>query len=107
MSRLVDTTRARGYSIRDAGYGGAHTGTGLAHAAGTGDDGRSSIALPILLDDHVLGCVNLTWRRAALTLDQIVERHLVDLRVAVQAIRQRAESHQGVRLGLDSGGRTR
>ena len=50
VSRLVDTTRARGYSIRDAGYGGAHTGTGLAHAAGTGDDGRSSIALPILLD---------------------------------------------------------
>jgi len=94
VSRLVDTTRARGYSIRDAGYGGAHTGTGLAHAAGTGDDGRSSIALPILLDGRVLGCVNLTWRRAAVTLDQVVERHLVDLRAAVQAICQRAESRQ-------------
>jgi IclR family mhp operon transcriptional activator len=95
VSRLVDTTRARGYSIRDAGYGGAHTGTGLAHAAGTGDDGRNSIALPILLDGHVLGCVNLTWRRAAVTLEQIVERHLDDLRHSVQAISQRAEGHQG------------
>ena len=94
VSRLVDTTRARGYSVRDAGYGGAHTGTGLAHAAGTGDDGRSSIALPILLDGRVLGCVNLTWRRAAVTLDQVVERHLVDLRAAVHAICQRAESRQ-------------
>jgi IclR family mhp operon transcriptional activator len=94
VGRLVDATRARGYSVRDAGYGGAHTGTGLAHAAGTGDDGRHSIALPIMLDGNVLGCVNLTWRRAAVTLEQVVERHLVDLRAAVQAIRQRAESDQ-------------
>ena len=91
VGRLVDATRARGYSIRDAGYGGAHIGTGLAHAAGTGDDGRHSIALPILLDGQVLGCVNLTWRRAAVTLEQVVERHLPDLRAAVQAIRQTAD----------------
>jgi IclR family transcriptional regulator, mhp operon transcriptional activator len=94
VGKLVDSTRARGYSVRDAGYGGAHTGTGLAHAAGTGDDGRSSIALPVLLDGRVLGCVNLTWRRAAVTLDQIVERHLGDLRAAVAAIQHRAESHR-------------
>jgi IclR family transcriptional regulator, mhp operon transcriptional activator len=87
VRRLVETTRARGYSVRDAEYGGAHVGTGLAHAAGTRDDGRSSIALPILANGQVLGCVNLTWRRGAVTLDQVVERHLADLRAAVAAIR--------------------
>lgn len=114
VARVVETTRARGYSVREAGYGGAHTATGLAHAAGIADDGRNSIALPILLEGHVLGCVNLTWRRAAVTLEQIVERHLADLRTAVQAIGQRAESGSclrngtiGLRMGLDSGGSTR
>jgi IclR family mhp operon transcriptional activator len=96
VGRVVDATRARGYSVRDTGYGGAHTGTGLAHAAGTGDDGRNSIALPILFDGHVIGCVNLTWRRAAVTLEHVVERHLPDLRAAVQAIRKQAESDRAI-----------
>lgn len=96
VRRLVESTRARGYSVRDTEYGGADTGTGLAHAAGVGDDGRSSIALPILLAGHVLGCVNLTWRRDAVTVAQVVERHLADLRAAVEEIRHRAAADQAM-----------
>ena len=94
VGRLVETTRARGYSVRDAGYGGAHTGTGRAHATDAVDDGRGSIARPILLAGQVLGCVNLTWRRDAVTVAQVVERHLPDLRAAVGEIEQLAADDQ-------------
>lgn len=54
------------------------------------DDGRNSIALPIVVNGQVLGCVNLTWRSTVMTVRQIAERHLDDLQAAIVAIQKRA-----------------
>ena len=72
------TTRRRGYSVRDPGFGG-HYSKGRKES----DDGRNSIAMPIRSGGEVLGCVNLTWRMKALTVAQLVDRYGKDLRAAV------------------------
>jgi hypothetical protein len=46
------------------------------------DDGRNSIAVPIILSGQVLASLNLTWTRRATTGPQIVADHLEDLRSA-------------------------
>ncbi len=81
---LVDQTRRRGYAVRDPDFGG-HYDLSRAEA----DDGRDSIAMPITVAGQVIGCVNLTWRRRVLTLEQVTSRHLGDLRAAVRAIEER------------------
>ncbi len=53
------------------------------------DDGRNSIAMPVRTGGHVLGCVNLTWRRKALTLTEVVQRYAGDLRAAITTIENR------------------
>jgi IclR family mhp operon transcriptional activator len=67
------------------------------------DDGRSSIAMAVRSGGHVLGCVNLTWRRKALTLTQVVDRYAGDLRSAVTTIEGRLVV-SGVAAGNVAGG---
>ena len=45
--------------------------------------------MPIRTGGHVLGCVNLTWRRRALTLTEVVQRYAGDLRAAITTIENR------------------
>ncbi|HUY49311.1 MAG TPA: helix-turn-helix domain-containing protein [Streptosporangiaceae bacterium] len=85
VRRIVETTRRRGFSVRAADFGGDYAKT-----RAESDDGRNSIAMPIRVNGHVLGCVNLTWRMSVLTLQQVTDRHLAELRAAVQAIEKRA-----------------
>jgi IclR family mhp operon transcriptional activator len=85
IRRIIQATKRRGYSVRDADFGGDY-----ARTRKDVDDGRNSIAMPIMVNDQVLGCVNLTWRLRVMTVRQIAERHLEDLRAAVTAIEQRA-----------------
>jgi IclR family transcriptional regulator, mhp operon transcriptional activator len=85
IRRIVEATKRRGYSVRDADFGGDY-GRSRADV----DDGRMSIAMPILVNGQVLGCVNLTWRWAVMTVSQIADRHSADLRAAVTAIQERA-----------------
>jgi IclR family mhp operon transcriptional activator len=85
IRRIIQTTKRRGYSVRDADFGGDY-----ARTRREVDDGRNSIAMPILVNSQVLGCVNLTWRLSVMTVKQIAERHVADLRAAVTAIEQRA-----------------
>src|SRR5436305_501954 len=53
------------------------------------DGGRNSIAMPVRTGGHVLGCVNLTWRRRALPRTEVVQRYAGDLRTAVTTIENR------------------
>jgi IclR family transcriptional regulator, mhp operon transcriptional activator len=84
VRRIVTATRRRGYSVRAPDFGGHYSKTRREL-----DDGRSSIAMPVRSGGHVLACVNLTWRRKALTLTQVVDRYAGDLHTAVTTIEGR------------------
>ena len=87
VRRLVETTRRRGYSVRAPDFGGDHD-----RPRSEVDDGRESIAMPVRLDGRVVGCINLTWRRQALSLPTAVQRHLEDLQAAVRTVEERARA---------------
>lgn len=87
IRQIIEATRRRGYSVRALDFGGDY-----ARTRDEVDDGRNSIAMPLLADGQVLGCVNLTWRLAIMTVRQIADRHLADLRDAVTEIQDRAAS---------------
>jgi IclR family transcriptional regulator, mhp operon transcriptional activator len=87
VRRMVTATRRRGYSVRSPDFGGHYSKTRR-----EADDGRNSIAMPVRSDGHVLGCINLTWRRKALTLTQVVDSYASDLRMAVTTIEGRLAS---------------
>ena len=46
--------------------------------------------MPIRVNGQVLGCVNLTWRMKVLTVRQVAERYLGDLRAAIHTVQKRA-----------------
>ena len=87
VRRMVETTRRRGYSVRAPDFGGDHD-----RPRSEVDDGRESIAMPVRVDGRVVGCINLTWRRQALSLRTAVQRHLEDLRTAVRTVEERAQA---------------
>jgi IclR family mhp operon transcriptional activator len=82
---VVRQTRERGYSVRDPEFGGHYAKT-----REQWDDVRNSIAMPIRVDGHVLGCINLTWKNKLMTLAAAVKRHLGALSEAVKTIEGRA-----------------
>jgi IclR family transcriptional regulator, mhp operon transcriptional activator len=85
VRRIIQATRRRGYAVRAADFGGDY-----ARPRAQVDDGRTSIAMPVVVGEQVLGCVNLTWRLRVATVREMVDRHLDDLRAAVAEISQRA-----------------
>jgi IclR family mhp operon transcriptional activator len=97
VRRIVAATRRRGYSVRAPDFGGHYSKTRR-----DVDDGRSSIAMAVRSGGHVLGCVNLTWRRKALTLTQVVDRYAGDLRSAITTIESRLAA-SGVGAGSVAG----
>lgn len=93
LGAVIVATRTRGYSIRDAEFGGHYSKT-----RADADDGRNSIAMPIRIDGHVLGCVNLTWKSRTMSVAQAVRRHFEALKAAVTTIEERA-LREGVGAG--------
>lgn len=83
IRQLVESTRHQGYATRVADFGGDYE-----KPRTETDDGRNSIALPITVDGRVLGCMNITWRRDVVSVQQIVRLHLHDLRSAVASVEQ-------------------
>jgi IclR family mhp operon transcriptional activator len=101
MRRILAATRRRGFSVRAPDFGGHYIKTRR-----EADDGRNSIAMPIRTGGHVLGCVNLTWRRKALTLTEVVQRYAGDLRAAITTIENRlADAGVGPAIGAGEGPR--
>lgn len=90
VRELVRSGRRNGYGVRTPDFGGDFTRTRK-----EADDGRSSIAMPIVLDGEVLGCMNLTWRTKVISLTRIAERHGDDLRGAIRELEQRIAQAMG------------
>lgn len=57
LARMIEETAQRGYAIRNEGEFNAKT---------------SSIAVPIVRDEVVLGCISVIWIRSALALDEAI-----------------------------------
>lgn len=76
LDRMIATTRTRGYAVRDGNEYNPRT---------------SSVGVPILHDDTVLGCLTVIWVRGAMTLDEALERFTAPLREAAADIVRRVE----------------
>jgi IclR family mhp operon transcriptional activator len=81
VSRRLAQVRNRGFGFRDAAFGGHFDKPRREY-----NDGRDSIATPIVIGDRVLGCVNLTWSTRAVTRAAIVTTHLKSLQRATTEI---------------------
>ncbi|HEY0877501.1 MAG TPA: helix-turn-helix domain-containing protein [Zeimonas sp.] len=84
VRELVRSGRRNGYGVRTPDFGGDY-----ARTRREADDGRSSMAMPIVVDGQVLGCMNLTWRTRVISLARMAERHGGDLREAIRQVEQR------------------
>jgi IclR family transcriptional regulator, mhp operon transcriptional activator len=65
VAQLLAETRAQGFGLRDADFGGSFD-LGRAQA----DDGRESLGVPIRVGNHVAGTLNITWTRRVMKRDQ-------------------------------------
>lgn len=81
FERLLDTTRQRGYAVRDPKWGGDYR-----RPREEFDDGLAAIAVPILGRNRVIGCVNIVWIARILTVDRIVSAHVQQLQSAAARI---------------------
>ena len=84
VERVLEHTRRQGYGQREL-----HCGGYYARGGPDSDETYTSIAVPILVDERVIGCVNLTWIARSATASEIATRHLADLKSAAAAIAAR------------------
>ena len=77
VARLVSQTQAQGYGLRDPSIAGEGVGQKV-----MADDGRNSIAVPVIVAGQVVASLNLTWTRRATNASQIIGEHLEALRAA-------------------------
>jgi IclR family mhp operon transcriptional activator len=87
VKRVLLGTRKRGYGVRDPRFGGDFDRPRRHH-----DDGRDSIAVPIVVEERVLGAINLTWIQKVATRSEIVQAHLDYLAEAAKSIAARLTS---------------
>jgi len=87
IERMLEATHERGYSIRDLQWGGHFSETKAQY-----DDGLAAIAVPILVKNRVVGCVNIVWIARVAKVDVIVKKHIVDLQKAAGLIAASYES---------------
>jgi IclR family transcriptional regulator, mhp operon transcriptional activator len=69
------TTRKRGFAVRDPRFGGNFDLTRRDY-----DDGRDSLAVPVMLNRRVIGCVNVTWIRRVTSQAKVVREFLADVK---------------------------
>ena len=81
VDRVLSETRRLGYGPRDAAFGG-HISKPISKI----DDGLNAIAVPVMLNAAVLGCINIVWIRHLLTQAEMASRHLSDLKQAAGRI---------------------
>jgi len=84
LNQILADTRKRGYGTRDPDFGGNYD-----QPRSRVDDGRNSIAVPVLVRDEIVGCVNLTWVAKVATVKDIADRFLPDLNEAARTIGSR------------------
>lgn len=87
VAAMVAATRRRGFATRARDFGGD-----IERTRAEFDDGRDSIALPIMRGQDVLATMNLTWRRTVVSQAQVLERYLTQFQAAVRDIEVRARN---------------
>ena len=65
LARMIEETAQRGYAVRNEGEFNAKT---------------SSIAVPIVRGEVVLGCISVIWIRSALALDEAIRTFVAPMR---------------------------
>ncbi len=70
IAQMVQSTRARGYAVREGG-----------RAPGT-----TSIAVPVMNNGKIVAAINIICVASAIALDEIVKRYLAPMRRAVREI---------------------
>ena len=73
MRQILIETRDKGYGTRDPTFGGGAYGR-------QSPDGLAGIAVPLLDNRRVHGVINIIWSKAAKTVEDMVQDHLIDLR---------------------------
>ena len=68
---MMAETAQRGYAIRNEGEFNPKT---------------ASIAVPVVRDDVVFGCISIIWIRSALTVEEAIAKFVAPLRKAAAAI---------------------
>ena len=81
VTRRLAQVRTRGFGFRDSAFGGHFDKPRREY-----NDGRDSIAAPIVVGDRVLGCVNLTWSTRVAKRATIAVKHLKSLQRATTEI---------------------
>lgn len=71
LARMIKETAQRGYAVRNEGEFNPKT---------------ASIAVPIVRDDVVFGCISIIWIRSALTLEDAIAQFVGPLRETAAAI---------------------
>jgi IclR family mhp operon transcriptional activator len=89
IKRIIERTRAQGYSVRDPDFGGQFD-----ESRQVSDDLRDSIAMPIQIGPIVPAVVNVTWSVRAMNRDKAVEFCLPALTTAVQDIAKALQKEQ-------------
>jgi len=78
--------RLVGYATREPSFGG-----GKKPLRSEFDDGLNAVAVPIKLNETILGCISLVWIRKAMPIDDIVSKYLLDLQNAASNISKKYE----------------
>lgn len=86
LDRILEETRSAGYGHRYAPCAGHYN-----YAQHEYDDGRDSIAVPVVVHSDVIATVNLTWLRNVTTAHDIVAAHLGSLKDAAAEIARRLD----------------
>ena len=84
VTRLLNETKRAGYGERYQDFGG-HFNASRRES----NDGRDSIAVPVVVGVDVVAVINLTWFHKVKTVEQIVAAHLGTLKDAAAEISRR------------------
>jgi IclR family transcriptional regulator, mhp operon transcriptional activator len=84
VTRLLNEIKRLGYGVRYQDFGGHFN-----LSRRKWNDGRDSIAVPVVVGVDVVAVINLTWFHKVQTVDQIVAAHLGTLKDAAAEISRR------------------
>lgn len=82
LNAILSETRARGYGLRDAHFFGGYNEESF-------DDQLQGIAVPVMQGGKVHGCINILWVRRAMSVEEMTQQHLDDLKSAAREIAAR------------------
>jgi IclR family mhp operon transcriptional activator len=84
LNQILAETRKQGYGMRDRDFGGNYD-----QPRRRVDDSRNSIAVPVIVGEEIVGCINLTWVAKVASVRTMADKFLPQLKDAALAIGSR------------------